>query len=110
MVKKLESIWDCSRMMLPEHKIRIISDERGQQWRDRKKPVLDAQEWEMIDQVLAYSKRYREQITITQFEPVRDIKIRGIVMAVDKQLRRIKLQTDDDYDWIKIDDVIQVTT
>jgi hypothetical protein len=31
-------------------------------------------------------------------------------MAIDKQLRRIKLQTDDDYDWIKIDDVIQVTT
>jgi hypothetical protein len=46
MVKKLESIWDCSRMMLPEHKIRIISDERGKQWRDRKKPVLDGQEWD----------------------------------------------------------------
>ncbi|MNO34252.1 YolD-like protein [compost metagenome] len=110
MVKKLESIWDCSRMMLLEHKLRIISDERGQRWRDRKKPMLDAQEWELIDQVLAYSKRYREQITITQFEPVQDIKLRGIVMAIDKQLRRIKLQTDDDYDWIKIDDVIQVTT
>lgn len=110
MVKKLESIWDCSRMMLPEHKIRIISDEREQQWRDRKKPVLDAQEWELIDQVLTYSKRYGEQITITQFEQVQDIKIRGIVMTIDKHLRRIKLQTDDDYDWIKIDDVIQVTT
>lgn len=72
--------------------------------------MLDAQEWELIDQVLAYSKRYREQITITQFEPVQDIKLRGIVLAIDKQLRRIKLQTDDDYDWIKIDDVIQVTT
>ncbi|MEK4234611.1 hypothetical protein [Paenibacillus sp. FSL H7-0714] len=47
-------------MMLPEHKLRIISDERGQRWRDRKKPVLDAQEWELIDLVLAYSKRYGE--------------------------------------------------
>lgn len=110
MVKKLESIWDCSRMMLPEHKIRIISDERGQQQRDRKKPLLDGQEWELIDQVFAYSKRYREQITITQFKQVQDIKIRGVVMAIDKQLRRIKLQMEYDYDWIKIDDVIQVTT
>ncbi|MEK4880106.1 MULTISPECIES: YolD-like family protein [Paenibacillus] len=46
MVKKLESIWDCSRMMLPEHKIRIISDERAQSLRS--KPILDAQEWELI--------------------------------------------------------------
>ncbi|MEK4189958.1 hypothetical protein NYE35_23495 [Paenibacillus sp. FSL L8-0494] len=49
-------------------------------------------------------------MTITQFEPVQNIKLRGVVMAIDRQLRRIKLQTDDDYDWIKIDDVIQVTT
>ncbi|WP_445745081.1 hypothetical protein [Paenibacillus sp. FSL R10-2791] len=49
-------------------------------------------------------------MTITQFEPVQDIKLRGVVTAIDRQLRRIKLQTDDDYDWIKIDDVIQVTT
>jgi hypothetical protein len=110
MVKKLESIWDCSRMMLPEHKIRIISDERSQQWRDRKKPVLDAQEWELIDQLLTYSKRYNEQITIILFDPRQDIEIRGIVLAVDRQLRRIKLQMENDYDWIKIDDVIQVTT
>lgn len=55
-------------------------------------------------------KRYREQITITQFEPVQDTKLRGVMMAIDRQLRRIKLQTVDDYDWIKIDDVIQVTT
>ncbi|MEK5400194.1 YolD-like family protein [Paenibacillus sp. FSL K6-2859] len=97
-------------MMLPEHKIRIISDERGHQWRDRKKPVLDSQEWDLIDQLLAYSKRYREEITITQFEPVQDIKIQGVVMAIDKELRRIKLQMEYDYDWIKIDDVIQVTS
>jgi hypothetical protein len=46
-------------MLLPEDKLRIYSDERGQQWRDRKKAVLDAQEWELIDHVLAYS-RYQE--------------------------------------------------
>jgi hypothetical protein len=96
--------------MLPEHKIRIISDERGQQWRDRKKPVLDAQEWELIDHVLTYSKRYNEQITITLFNPRQDIEIRGIVLAVDRQLRQIKFQMEHEYDWIKIDNVIQVTT
>jgi hypothetical protein len=95
-------------MMLPEYKQRIIIDERMQSLRS--KPVPDSQEWELIDQVLAYSKRYREQITITQFEPVQDIKIWGVVMAIDRQLRRIKLQLENDYDWINVDDVIQVTT
>jgi len=74
-LKKLESIFDCSRLMLPEHKRRIISDERAQGLRT--KPVLDAQEWELIDQVLAYSKRYNEQITITLFDPSKDIKVRS---------------------------------
>ncbi|MNC83398.1 YolD-like protein [compost metagenome] len=72
--------------------------------------MLDAQEWELIDQVLAYSKRYNEQITITLFDPEQDHKIRGVVMSVDLQLRQVKLQIEYDYDWIKIDDVIQATT
>lgn len=107
-MKKLESIFDCSRMLLPEHKLRIISDERAQGLRS--KPILDAQEWELIDQVLSYSKRYNEQITITLFDPGQDIKVRGVVLAVDRQLRQIKFQMGYDYDWIKIDNVIQVST
>lgn len=107
-MKKLENIFDCSRMMLPEHKLRIISDERAQGLRT--KPVLDAQEWELIDQVLAYSKRYNEQIIITLFDPAEDIKVRGVVLAVDRQLRQIKFQVELDCNWIKIDNVIRVTT
>ena len=76
-MKKLESIFDCSRMMLPEHKLRIISDEQAQGLRS--KPILDAQEWELIDQLLAYSKRYNEQITLTLFDPRRDIEVSGLV-------------------------------
>jgi hypothetical protein len=108
MVKKLESIWDCSRMMLPEHKIRIISDERAQSLRS--KPVLDSQEWELIDHLFSYSKRYNERITITLFDPGQDINVRGVVLAVDRQLRQIKFKMENDYNWIKIDNVIRVTT
>ncbi|MNO46957.1 YolD-like protein [compost metagenome] len=108
MVKKLGSIFDCSRMMLPEHKQRIITDESMQGLRS--KPVLDAQEWELIDHVLTYSKRYNEMVTITLFDPRQDIEIRGVVLAVDRQLRQIKFQMEHDYDWIKIDNVIQVTS
>ncbi|WP_169834386.1 hypothetical protein [Paenibacillus donghaensis] len=49
-------------------------------------------------------------LKVPLFNPSQDIKIRGVVLAVDRQLRRIKFQMEYDYDWIKIDDVIQVTT
>ncbi|WP_438497996.1 YolD-like family protein [Paenibacillus sp. IHBB 3054] len=110
MADKLNSIFDCSRMMLPEHKRRIINDEQEQGWRDRKMPVLDAQEWELIDQALIYSMQQRQQITVNLFNLEQDIKLRGMVLKVDRQLRRIKLQLEDDYDWVKIDDLIGVIT
>lgn len=108
-MKKLDSIFDCSRMMTPEHKRRIIEDEANHSLQ-RRKPVLDPQEWERIDQVLAYSMRYKEQLTVTLFVPDQDLKIRGVVMGMDRQLRQIKLQMEYDYVWINIDDVIQLTT
>lgn len=110
MVKKLDSIFDCSRMMTPEHKRRIISDEQEQQWRDRKKPMLDAQEWELIDLALRHSLQECEQVTLVLFDQVQDVKVRGVVLKVDQQLRQIKFQMEEDYDWIKIDDVIRVIT
>lgn len=57
-MKKHESIFDCSRTMLPEHKLRIINDERAQGLRS--KPVLNAQEWELIDPFRKVSVWYRE--------------------------------------------------
>lgn len=41
MSRKLESIWDCSRMVMPEHKQRILHEERSQEWIGR--PELDPQ-------------------------------------------------------------------
>jgi hypothetical protein len=78
-MKKLESIFDYNRMMLLELKLRIISEERAQSLRN--KPLLDAQEWELIDHVLANSKRYNEQISIALFDPSQDIMIGGVLVV-----------------------------
>ncbi|WP_342436685.1 YolD-like family protein [Paenibacillus sp. FSL L8-0436] len=110
MGKKLEGngLWEGSRMMLPEHKLRIISDEQGQEFRDRKKPELDEQRIEEFEQIFAQSIEDHGPITVIVFHPRNDEQIHGIVMKVDRGTRRIKLRTsEEDWDWIKIEDIIE---
>lgn len=89
MSRKLDSIWDCSRMVMPEHKQRIIQEEKKQE--KRIKPILDPQEWEQIERELLESMSDQVPITLMLFDTYRDREYKGIVMAVDRQLRRIKL-------------------
>ncbi|WP_342436674.1 hypothetical protein NSS79_25580 [Paenibacillus sp. FSL L8-0436] len=49
-------------------------------------------------------------MTLVLFEPAQDVKVRGMVLKVEQQLRQIKFQLEEDYDWIKIDDVVKVIT
>lgn len=109
MTRKLESIWECSRMVMPEHKQRIIREEREQV--TRVKPELDPQAIEEIEQVVAQSIEDHSPITLSVFGPNDDMEIRGIVMTVDRQLRQVKLRwSEDDWEWIKLEDIISVTT
>lgn len=45
MAKKLESVWEGSRFMLPEH-AQLLRQEMREQVR-RSKPVIDPDEWEL---------------------------------------------------------------
>lgn len=105
--KKLEGngLWESSRMMLPEHTIRIIQDEREQLRRE--KPEIDPQEWELIDLALYHSMADHAPITLTIFDTFVDRQAKGIVMQVDRQLKRIKLRwSEDDWDWIDMSEII----
>ncbi|AIQ59664.1 YolD-like family protein [Paenibacillus borealis] len=108
MGKKLESVWEGSRFLLPEH-VQLLRQEMQEQGR-RSRPAIDPDEWELIDQALGYALLEKEQITIVLFDPYKDLKVRGVVVKVDRQLRRIKFQMEEDFSWIKIDDVIRVIT
>lgn len=109
--KKLEGngLLESSRMMLPEHKQRIIQDEREQQRIE--KPVLDEQEWELIDIALYHSMEDHAPVTLTLYDPFKELLYKGIVMQVDRQLKRIKLRwSDEDWDWIDMSDIIKAST
>ncbi|MNV98903.1 YolD-like protein [compost metagenome] len=109
--KKLEGngLWESSRMILPEHKRRIMSDNHEELRRD--KPILDAQEWELIDRALFYSQQEKAPVTLKLFDPFDDRIAKGIVLAVDRQLKRIKLLwSADDWDWIEMDEILSAWT
>lgn len=94
--------------MLPEH-VQLLRQEMQEQGR-RSRPVIDPDEWVLIDQALGYSLLKQEQITVVLFDSYKNLKVRGAVVKVDRQLRQIKFQSEEDYSWIQIDDIIRVIT
>lgn len=104
--KKLEGngLWEGSRMLMPEHKNRILDDPLNEEVQS--KPDLDPQELAEISQVLAQSLEDCSPITITLFGEYEDRSIHGIVMRVDQHLRQIKFRYGENWDWIKIEDII----
>ncbi|WP_339248288.1 YolD-like family protein [Paenibacillus sp. FSL R10-2796] len=108
--KKLEGngLWEGSRMIMPEHKNRILDDSLKEEVRS--KPDLDPQALAEISQVLAQSLEDCSPITITLFGEYEERSIHGIVMRVDQQLKQIKFRQDDDLEWIKVADIIEVST
>ncbi|MFS0837286.1 YolD-like family protein [Paenibacillus sp. 1P03SA] len=110
MGKKLEGngLYESSRMILPEHKEAI-----QRQLRDlnrRTKPILDEQAWEMMLLEIVDARSAGKEITLVIFEPFEDKELRGKVTKFDMQLRRVRLDYDDDWDWIKWDDIVSVYT
>ncbi|WP_340398040.1 YolD-like family protein [Paenibacillus sp. FSL E2-0202] len=107
--KKLEGngLWEGSRMKMPEHKNRILDDSLKEEV--RLKPDLDPQALVEISQVLAQSLEDCSPITLTVFKEYEDMQIHGIVTRVDQQLKQIKFRQDDDWEWIKLDNVVGVS-
>lgn len=106
MAGKLEAngLWEGSRMIMPEHKTRILDDAQNE--KVRSKPELDPQALEEIQQILAQSMEDHSPITLTLFDAYEDKSVHGIVMRVDQQIRQVKFRHDDEGDWIKLDDVV----
>ncbi|MFD1776991.1 YolD-like family protein [Paenibacillus rhizophilus] len=81
-----------------------------QESRPREKPILDQKEWDIIDLSLYHSMEDHAPVTLTLWDPFVDRKAKGIVMQVDRQLKRIKLRwSEDDWDWIDMNEIIALS-
>lgn len=108
MSKKLQGngLFESTRMMLPEHKEAIIK--HRQKYGRRNWPEIDEQEWEQIGSHLQQSMKERESITLELFDPFECKEEAGIVVDIDVSRRRVKLQQDGEWLWIRIEDIVEV--
>jgi hypothetical protein len=107
MGKKLEQngLWESSRMMLPEHKT-AISWQR-EQLRYRTKPTLHEDEYEIIAAAIGQSMSNREPITINTFGNIGDNVHKGVVTRFDQMNKRVRIDTEDDWEWINMRDIVR---
>ncbi|OAB33855.1 YolD-like family protein [Paenibacillus glacialis] len=106
MSKKLNGneMYESSRFIIPQHREAALRQAR--EISRREKPLLDEQEIHRIERVLIDSYNRRTFITITLFDPFDDVQMKGLVIVINTYLREIKLWFEDEYNWIKMIDII----
>lgn len=106
MGKKLEGngTFESSRIIIPEHKeayLKLMKDRQR-----RGKPELDDQ---LIEQALIDSYNTRTAVTVTIFNPFDDEVMTGVITVINTARCEVKLaRGEDDFSWIKLEDIISV--
>jgi len=100
-------IFESSRFVIPQHREALLAYHHEQE--RRRRPQIDDQEWEVIGGKIQQSMNERETITVRVFDPFAYKEEAGVVMDIDTFGQRFKLlDSEDDWKWIKFDDVIEV--
>lgn len=101
MRKKLEGngLWESSRMMLPEHKIRI--NEHSESLKHRQRIELDVDEIEQVMRALSASYQNRIPIELKMFDKLEELKVIGIVERVNQLTKQFMV----DGEWYKFADI-----
>ena len=99
---KLDDIWSASRMMLPEHKARIIARDNAEQNPRRERPSFDDQELEQFMQVLMESMGLRVPAEFKLYHEYEDCSAIGVVDRVDPYSRTFII----DGERFKVSDII----
>ncbi|MGG1638202.1 YolD-like family protein [Paenibacillus sp. NRS-1760] len=92
-------MWEASRMMLPEHKVRI--NQLAEEQKKRVRIYLDEQDWEDISRIVAQSLERKEPIKLKMFHELEELEVNGIVDRVDQLQGRFMV----DGEWFKIRDI-----
>ena len=106
MISKLtgNTLWESSRMMLPEHVEAI--NEYNRSLTAKKKPLLDAYAIEDIERTIAESLSEGTLITLELYDPYEDLRVVGVVERVDTLDKRVRIGGD----WFRMSDITTATT
>ncbi|WP_337035145.1 YolD-like family protein [Paenibacillus illinoisensis] len=106
MSKKLEAngLWESSRMMLPQHKERII--EHRTQIQVQSKPLIHEDEWEIITQNIGMSLNYTLHAIFEVFNESGNRHLYGIVTSVSRY--KFKIELENGFEWVDFDQLVSV--
>lgn len=97
-------LWERS-FILPEHKRAM--ERQDHESKRKTRPVLDAQEMEQIQQVIAESLHEHRKITLRLFGEFEDNTICGIVNTIQTYRKELKLViAPNEWQWISIRDIL----
>ncbi|MBX4152395.1 YolD-like family protein [Paenibacillus lautus] len=110
MSKKLEGngLWESSRMMLPQHKERII--EHHNQHKIKVKPMLHEDEWDTITQNISLSLNYNEVVIIEIFDEYENRSIEGRITSVSTIGKKLKVECLTGFEWVDFEELVSVRT
>ncbi|PAF31845.1 YolD-like family protein [Paenibacillus sp. 7516] len=97
-------LFESSRIILPEHRERLLEHKREQQRRE--KPVLDEQAIEEIVRALAVSYAEKMMVDLILFDPFKYESVSGIVIGINRSQNKVNLLLEEDERSIEIAKII----
>ncbi|MDQ0339344.1 hypothetical protein J2S00_002131 [Caldalkalibacillus uzonensis] len=100
-------MWESSRWMLPEHKeaLQKLKQEQSRQ----KRPVLDEQQVEEINDKLRQSLQFHLPVTVCLFGEFKNREVKGVVKRINPALGQVKLVNDQEEEWLSFQDIFDVS-
>jgi hypothetical protein len=95
-------LWESSRLTLPEHKEAI--NRHLKETERVKKPILDEQQQERIQERLAGAFRSRSEVSVIRFTPYGNETVTGTIAKLDALSGRILVSGT----WVSLRDIVEV--
>lgn len=99
-------MWESSRMMLPEHKEAILKQNKSVN--KKVKPILDEQRIEELVRTIAVAVFAEQTVKIQLFDEYEYIYLYGKIDKIQPESKQLKIRADDSYEWVKLDDVMEI--
>lgn len=93
-------------MFLPEHKEALLQHKKEGQ--KKMKPEYDEQMLRLIGYTIHDAYKLKCRVKVTTYGEYEDREYNGVVTKIDQQLKRIKVENEDHFNWIKIDDILLI--
>lgn len=100
-----KSMWS-SRFVLPQHV--DMAHQIHKESIKRKKPTLDDQQLENFSYAIQESILENKEVIVSIFREYGDAKKKGVITKFDQFNRKIKLEYEDTYGWIKLEDITNI--